>query len=219
MSRHAFADTVTLGRDWLHRAACRETDTTGQPAHDPDLWFPDGTTGHWQLVIEDAKRVCYRCPVMELCGQWARETGQEYGVFGGLSEDERRAMKRRRADRRTAPRPEPEPEEKTPAPTLVFARVGSLAEQCRDLYARYTEPRDGHLVWTAQRTQVSVAGRDRTYAQISFQAGHGRWPDGPVKRSCQVWKCVAPECLTDRAMRTARKRAAERVAAAAGVAV
>jgi WhiB family redox-sensing transcriptional regulator len=35
------------------------------------------------------------CPVMTDCLQWALETGQEAGVWGGASEDERRAMRRR----------------------------------------------------------------------------------------------------------------------------
>ncbi|TLQ42328.1 WhiB family transcriptional regulator [Streptomyces marianii] len=41
-----------------------------------------------------------RCPVIEQCLQWALESGQESGVWGGLSEDERRALKRRTARQR-----------------------------------------------------------------------------------------------------------------------
>ncbi|MFI1259063.1 WhiB family transcriptional regulator [Streptomyces netropsis] len=41
-----------------------------------------------------------RCPVMEQCLQWALESRQDSGVWGGLSEDERRAMKRRAARNR-----------------------------------------------------------------------------------------------------------------------
>ena len=47
--------------------------------------------------IEEAKSVCRRCPVIEPCLQWALESGQDAGVWGGLSEDERRALKRRTA--------------------------------------------------------------------------------------------------------------------------
>jgi WhiB family transcriptional regulator, redox-sensing transcriptional regulator len=39
--------------------------------------------------------VCRHCSVQELCLQWAVESGQDAGVWGGLSEDERRAYKRR----------------------------------------------------------------------------------------------------------------------------
>ena len=194
--------------DWRNWASCRETDRTGKPLHDPDLWFPAGTAGPFLLQIEEAKRVCYRCPVMELCGQWARETGQEYGVFGGLSEDERRAMKRRRAGRR-APRPKADRGE-----PLRWTSTNT-ADACRELFDQHTEPRDdGHVEWTAARTQVHLEHRDRTHLQVCFHAAYGRWPDGPVKRSCQVWQCVAPQCLTDRPMRDAQKRAAVAAGAA-----
>lgn len=75
--------------DWHHNAVCRE--------EDPELFFPIGTTGLALLQIEEAKSVCRRCPVIEQCGQWASESGQDSGVWGGLSEDERRRNRRRAA--------------------------------------------------------------------------------------------------------------------------
>ncbi|MFF7115623.1 WhiB family transcriptional regulator [Streptomyces albogriseolus] len=78
--------------DWRHNAVCRE--------EDPELFFPIGNTGPALLEIEEAKAVCRRCPVIEQCLQWALEFGQDSGVWGGLSEDERRAMKRRAARNR-----------------------------------------------------------------------------------------------------------------------
>ncbi|HEX2362282.1 MAG TPA: WhiB family transcriptional regulator [Jiangellaceae bacterium] len=75
--------------DWRHIAACRD--------EDPELFFPIGNTGPALLQIEEAKSVCRRCPVREDCLQFALETGQDAGVWGGLSEDERRALKRRNA--------------------------------------------------------------------------------------------------------------------------
>ena len=75
--------------DWRHRAACRD--------EDPELFFPIGNTGPALLQIEEAKAVCRRCPVIEPCLAWALETGQDAGVWGGMSEDERRALKRRNA--------------------------------------------------------------------------------------------------------------------------
>ena len=47
--------------------------------------------------IEEAKKICARCVVREQCLAWALEAGQDHGVWGGLSEDERRAIKRRAA--------------------------------------------------------------------------------------------------------------------------
>ncbi|MER0476934.1 WhiB family transcriptional regulator [Streptomyces sp. Edi2] len=78
--------------DWRFRAVCKEKD--------PELFFPIGNTGPALLQIEEAKAVCRTCPVMERCLQWALEYGQDSGVWGGLSEDERRAMKRRAARNR-----------------------------------------------------------------------------------------------------------------------
>lgn len=81
------------GDDWRHRAACVN--------EDPDLFFPIGNTGPALLQIEDAKAVCRWCPVIDRCLQWALESGQDAGVWGGLSEDERRALKRRAARARS----------------------------------------------------------------------------------------------------------------------
>ncbi|GAO10823.1 WhiB family transcriptional regulator [Streptomyces lydicamycinicus] len=78
--------------DWRHDAVCREAD--------PELFFPVGNTGPALLQIEEAKAVCHRCPVMGQCLQWALESRQDTGVWGGMSEDERRAMRRRAARHR-----------------------------------------------------------------------------------------------------------------------
>jgi WhiB family redox-sensing transcriptional regulator len=75
--------------DWRHRAVCRD--------EDPELFFPIGNSGPALLQIAEAKAVCERCPVISECLTWALETGQDAGVWGGLSEDERRSLKRRRA--------------------------------------------------------------------------------------------------------------------------
>lgn len=72
---------------WRSRGLCRD--------EDPDLFFPIGNTGPALLQIDEAKTVCHRCPVSATCLSWALETGQDAGVWGGLSEDERRALKRR----------------------------------------------------------------------------------------------------------------------------
>lgn len=73
--------------DWQHRAACRD--------EDPELFFPVGKSGPAVLQIKEAKAVCNQCPVLGGCRQWALDTGQDFGVWGGLSEDERRAARRR----------------------------------------------------------------------------------------------------------------------------
>ncbi|GLW48936.1 hypothetical protein Stsp02_45970 [Streptomyces sp. NBRC 14336] len=73
--------------DWRDRAACRR--------EDPDLFFPIGTSGPALIQTARAKAVCGRCPVRERCLRWALETGQAVGVWGGTSEVERLALRRR----------------------------------------------------------------------------------------------------------------------------
>ncbi|MFD5426377.1 WhiB family transcriptional regulator [Streptomyces sp. NPDC127084] len=77
--------------DWRRNAVCRD--------EDPELFFPVGDAGLALLQAEEAKAVCRRCPVMGQCLTWALETSQAHGVWGGLSEDERRRIKRRSARR------------------------------------------------------------------------------------------------------------------------
>jgi hypothetical protein len=69
--------------DWTD-AVCREVD--------PELFFPIGDTSYRQ--IEDAKKVCAGCPIRSKCLDWALETRQDSGVWGGLSERERREIAR-----------------------------------------------------------------------------------------------------------------------------
>ncbi|MFC8273822.1 WhiB family transcriptional regulator [Streptomyces sp. NPDC057271] len=92
--RTSYAPSADLPVDinWRARSVCKD--------EDPELFFPIGNTGPALLQIEEAKAVCRRCPVMETCLQWALGSGEESGVWGGLSEDERRAMKRRAARNR-----------------------------------------------------------------------------------------------------------------------
>ena len=75
--------------DWRHKAACRDVE--------PELFFPIGNTGPALRQIEEARQVCHRCDVTEVCLNWAIETGQDAGVWGALNEEERRSLKRKRA--------------------------------------------------------------------------------------------------------------------------
>jgi len=79
---------------WRNQAACID--------EDPELFFPIGNTGPALFQIEEAKAVCQRCEVVVTCLKLAIESGKDAGVFGGLSEDERRAFKRRNARARRA---------------------------------------------------------------------------------------------------------------------
>lgn len=78
--------------DWRDRAACLD--------EDPELFFPVGTTGPALDQVERAKSICRVCEVSVQCLEWALETNQDAGVWGGLSEDERRSLRRARQRRR-----------------------------------------------------------------------------------------------------------------------
>lgn len=69
--------------DWMDRAACN--------AVDPEAFFP-----HQHANANQARAVCAGCPVREQCLDYALDTGQRHGVWGGLSERERRRERGRR---------------------------------------------------------------------------------------------------------------------------
>ena len=73
--------------DWRAAAACRDAD--------PELFFPDGDISSARAQVKTAKLICRRCPVSATCLSWALASGQEAGIWGGLTEAERRGLHRR----------------------------------------------------------------------------------------------------------------------------
>lgn len=74
------------GRDegelgWQERALCAQTD--------PEAFFPEkgGST-------REAKKVCVGCEVRAECLEYALENDERFGIWGGLSERERRRLKK-----------------------------------------------------------------------------------------------------------------------------
>ena len=69
--------------DW-EGAACLTTD--------PDLFFDS----HYRAVYL-AKKICETCPLIEMCAEYAMTNPEmaEYGVWGGMSESERRALRKK----------------------------------------------------------------------------------------------------------------------------
>lgn len=67
---------------WQEMALCAQTD--------PEAFFPEkgGST-------REAKRVCASCEVREQCLEYALANDERFGIWGGLSERERRKLKRR----------------------------------------------------------------------------------------------------------------------------
>jgi WhiB family redox-sensing transcriptional regulator len=59
---------------------------------DPDLFFPERGAS-----TREAKEVCRGCVVREECLEYALANGEKFGIWGGLSERERRRIRRQRA--------------------------------------------------------------------------------------------------------------------------
>jgi WhiB family transcriptional regulator, redox-sensing transcriptional regulator len=74
--------------DWQFDAACRGLDTSA-------FYHPENERGPSRERRErQAKAVCARCRVVEQCLAWALTTREPYGVWGGLSAEERERMLR-----------------------------------------------------------------------------------------------------------------------------
>jgi WhiB family redox-sensing transcriptional regulator len=79
----------TQEQDWQDYANCLGVD--------PDLFFPERGAS-----TREAKEVCRGCVVREDCLEFALANGEKFGIWGGLSERERRRIRRQRALAREA---------------------------------------------------------------------------------------------------------------------
>ena len=72
-----------LAHDWRENALCRIAD--------PDWFFhPDGERAAKRNDrVRRARQVCVQCPVMRECAAFAVESREGFGIWGGMSEDER----------------------------------------------------------------------------------------------------------------------------------
>ena len=85
MSSHLELEFALLDSEelsWQERALCAQTD--------PEAFFPEkgGST-------REAKKVCQTCEVRTECLEYALENDERFGIWGGLSERERRKLKKR----------------------------------------------------------------------------------------------------------------------------
>ena len=64
----------------------------------PDLYYPEGDEIGGAHFVRLAKKACQRCPLIKPCGEYAVEFKEEYGVWGGLSPNDRKNIRRRRAE-------------------------------------------------------------------------------------------------------------------------
>jgi WhiB family transcriptional regulator, redox-sensing transcriptional regulator len=74
---------VEVDASWMDAANCLGCD--------PELFFP----ARGESCVE-AKAVCFGCRVRVDCLEYALATGEKHGIWGGLSERERRRLRRRR---------------------------------------------------------------------------------------------------------------------------
>ena len=74
--------------DWRHRSACLD--------ESPELFFPIGIGEPAMAQTEIARQVCGRCEVKEHCLAWALEAGLDHGILGGMTDTERRLLRRAR---------------------------------------------------------------------------------------------------------------------------
>jgi WhiB family redox-sensing transcriptional regulator len=73
---------VTTDQDWRAGGLCSQSD--------PDLFFAVGAVEHKQ-----AKRICRSCPVRSECLTYAMDSPVDHGIWGGLTERERRRWRRK----------------------------------------------------------------------------------------------------------------------------
>ena len=86
--------------DWRDDAACRPGTNV-----DPELFFFDGKGTYAQTKFDIAKAICFgSCPVREECLQYALESREAHGIYGGLTPDERRLPEEWRPLSRRYPR-------------------------------------------------------------------------------------------------------------------
>lgn len=100
--------------------------------YDADLMWPVGTTGPAEAQIQQAKAVCAQCPIAARCLEFANQNHEYYGIWGGLTEEERRELRRvtktpmlRKAPKKKKPTPYMPDAHSVPRSVLGAASVQS----------------------------------------------------------------------------------------------
>lgn len=77
--------------DFRLQGSCRD--------HDPELFFPPSESSFFAAQIDKAKAVCVSCPVFAECSTHALTgnggVGEEFGIWAGMTESERRGLRRK----------------------------------------------------------------------------------------------------------------------------
>jgi WhiB family redox-sensing transcriptional regulator len=77
--------------EWQAAGACVSAD--------PEIFFPVSAGGASARQIEQARRVCARCPVRRECLDWAMSSGEMHGIWGGTTPEDRTRVRRKEAAR------------------------------------------------------------------------------------------------------------------------
>lgn len=75
---------AVVNTDWREEAACIDTN--------PDLFFPIGKTGRAAEQANDAKKICGQCIAQIACLEYALNAREQYGIWGGTTEEERQVI-------------------------------------------------------------------------------------------------------------------------------
>ncbi|MEV7154858.1 WhiB family transcriptional regulator [Streptomyces misionensis] len=204
---------------------------------EPDIWHATGSTAQSRSDLDEALALCNGCPVREACLDWALTNREAYGLWGGLTEAERRRILRIRiaggeSERRRGGRPlaacgtpsaydrhvklgEPIDDACRAAHTRASAEKRARASQQKPtsleaLFKAHTKRLyGGHLAWTGP-VKPSFKGRSYNPKQVAFIIDRGREPVGRVLNDCGNSECVLPAHVADEAERhpTATKQLA-----------
>jgi WhiB family redox-sensing transcriptional regulator len=85
VTKGEFRATADIVADWRTSAAC-----AGLPHA---VFFPIGEAT--EEAVTNAKAICNTCPVAEHCLEFALETNQRAGIWGGTAEEDRKALRRK----------------------------------------------------------------------------------------------------------------------------
>jgi WhiB family transcriptional regulator, redox-sensing transcriptional regulator len=181
---------LSRGEDWRAAAACQDTD--------PDLFFPVSGAGRSLEQAEQAKAVCAGCPVRRSCLAFALSTGQAHGIWGGLTEEERREPVRAVTEARPPLAPD------GPGPVTGAALTGELIEGqvrlAREACDRMTSAAlrtlsDGVEQASRMPSQPGWARKAAAYAgtfRLLAEASGDQAPDGTAALVCDLMTAVGP---------------------------
>jgi WhiB family transcriptional regulator, redox-sensing transcriptional regulator len=158
---------------WMQQAAC-----TGKTA---DLFYPER---HDAVEVKYAVAICQACPVREQCLAHAIATGEDHGVWGGLTPGQRWDHAHGQAPRRKGRPPTMKPIVHGTAAGFHrhYAYGEKACQPCLDAHAEYKRPRRaGKNATTAERIAAIPHGTPRGYR------AHHRLDTPPCRACRDAW--------------------------------